>query len=178
MSARSTLGATVRHMTLRVGVLFPDSDTAAVERFRAQWDPIAAHVPAHVTVAFPFDDDRDIDDLAREFRIAVTGMAAFPVELETPTAWDDEYFFLLATQGAAEITALHNALYQGPLLGQPRPAQFTPHMTVGRTGEVVLAVAAAQAMKLATRGLVRAMSIYRVEPKGRREIEVHVPLMD
>lgn len=104
-------------MTLRVGVLFPDSDTAAVERFRAQWDPIAAHVPAHVTVAFPFDDDRDIEVLAREFRIAMTGMAAFPVELETPTAWEDEYVFLLATQGAAEITALHNALYQGPLLG-------------------------------------------------------------
>ena len=67
---------------------------------------------------------------------------------------------------------------KGRCWGQPRPAQFTPHMTVGRTGEVVLAVAAAQAMKLATRGLVRAMSIYRVEPKGRREIEVYLPLVD
>ncbi|WP_433220195.1 hypothetical protein ACQP00_17300 [Dactylosporangium sp. CS-047395] len=41
-------------MATRVLAIFPDLDIAGIEQFRGRWDPLAAAVPAHITIAFPF----------------------------------------------------------------------------------------------------------------------------
>jgi 2'-5' RNA ligase len=142
-----------------------------VERFRQRWDPLRGAVPAHVTIAFPFDWARGLDEL----RELLTGVLPrpFALRLGAPTIWEDEYLFLLAERGGVEIARLHEAVYG--VLGLARAERFVPHMTVGRRPpgpeqEAMLRAAGG----LTVDGWARELSVYRREPDGRRTHEFTV----
>jgi 2'-5' RNA ligase len=158
-------------VTKWVAVLHPEADTGAVERFRLRWDPLGGAVAAHVTIAFPFDWQRGRDELHG----LLTGMLPkpFAVRLGAPTVWEEEYLFLLAERGGAQIARLHEAVYG--VLGLARAERFVPHMTVGRRlpgAEQERMLRAADGLTLD--GWARELSVYRREPDGRRVHEFTV----
>jgi 2'-5' RNA ligase len=158
-------------VTKRVAVIYPEAETGAVERFRQRWDPLGGVVGAHVTIAFPFEWDREVDELRALLTEAMP--KPFALRLGAPTVWDDEYLFLLAERGGAHIARLHEAVHN--TLGLARSERFVPHMTVGRRPpgpEQDRMVRAASG--LAVTGWARSLSVYRREPDGRRVHELTV----
>ena len=154
-----------------MAVIYPEAETGAVERFRRRWDPMGALVAAHVTIAFPFDWDRDADEMRALLTEAMP--KPFAVRLSAPTIWDDEYLFLLAERGGAHIARLHEAVHSA--LGLARSERFVPHMTVGRRPpgpEQDRMVRAAGG--LAVNGWARTLSVYRREADGRLTHELTV----
>lgn len=163
----------------RVLVIFPELETAEIENFRARWDPLAAVVPAHLTIAFPFDCSDAASSLAESLTGVAAEHAAFPIRLARPVIWDDEYLFLLMDQGHDEIRQLHESVYRLTLSGVRRPRHFIPHMTVGRrasTTELEIALAEASKLPLPIDGIARAVSMYRREDNGDRHHELEVAL--
>jgi 2'-5' RNA ligase len=158
-------------VTKRVAVIYPDADTGPVELFRQRWDPLGGIVAAHVTIAFPFDWAGDPGELPG--RLSATMPKAFALRLGSPTVWDDEYLYLLAERGGAQIARLHDAVHNA--LGLARAERFVPHMTVGRRPpgtEQERMLRAADG--LSVNGWARELSIYRREPDGRRVHEFTV----
>lgn len=156
-------------------VIFPDADTEETERFRDTWDPQSTLISAHITIVFPFDWPGSPDDLITLLAPTAQRHRRFRVHLDNPTIWDDEYLFLLATQGDAEIRQLHDALYEAPL-GMGDEPGFTPHMTIARQRDpAALREAQRQAASLAVLGWANTLSIFRVEPGAKRRGVADIP---
>ncbi|GLK99355.1 2'-5' RNA ligase family protein [Dactylosporangium matsuzakiense] len=166
-------------MTVRVVAIFPEVDTAAVEGFRARWDPLAAVVPAHITVAFPFGWDRPASALADALEPVLTACPAFALALTTPVVWEDEYLFLLVGDGHEQVTRLHEAIYRQVLPEAQRPSDFVPHMTIGRQAHPKAMRAAmhdAADLDLPLVGRALSLTVYRRQDDGTRIRELDMPL--
>lgn len=147
-------------------VTFPEAETTEVEEFRSRWDPQSTVVAAHVTLAFPFDWPATLDDLVTAVAQVASEHRAFPLCVRDATIWEDQYLFLMVVQGHDEIAGLHHALYAGPLAYLRPPANFVPHMTIGR--QIEPAEARAEAARLRVQGRVTSVSVFRLEPGGPR----------
>jgi 2'-5' RNA ligase len=156
----------------RVLAIFPEMDTVAVERFRGRWDPLAAAVPAHITVAFPFEWPGPAAALADALRPVLAASAPFPVELTEPAIGAEEYLFLLLGAGGEQVRRLHESVYDLGLPGLRRPARFVPHMTVGRHARQ----APLHELPLPIPGLARSLAAYRRDEDGTRVRELDLPL--
>jgi 2'-5' RNA ligase len=158
----------------RAVVIFPsDVATDAVERFRSQWDPLAAQIAAHVTLVFPFETNADPETLVSAMSDVARRHAPFAIELADPTVYDDEYLFLLARQGGAQIRRLHLDLYAA-LPYARLEGVFTPHMTVGRYREradLETAALRARAIDLRVTATARKISLYRINGHASRSVE-------
>jgi 2'-5' RNA ligase len=162
----------------RVLAIFPDMNTAAVERFRTKWDPLAAAVPAHITVGFPFAWPGPVSRLAEALQPVLTGFTSFALELATPTIWEDEYLFLLVTEGREQVRRLHGSIYGQVLRRARRPSHFIPHMTVGRHADkAALAVGISETaeINLPLTGRALSLTVYRRDDDGRRVRELGIP---
>ncbi|WP_353648491.1 2'-5' RNA ligase family protein [Nakamurella sp. A5-74] len=150
-----------------VGAIFPDADLTEVEQFRVQWDPLADSVAAHITIVFPFSEVNDLEALR------TLSMEPFPVRFGTPSLWEGEYLFLTADVGDEHIVDLHRRSYGA--LQLPLPADFVPHMTIGRrpAGSEAKHMLA-RATGLVVEGWARSMTIYRRHLDGRRTFECTV----
>ena len=112
------------------------ADLARIETLRRRHDPHAPIIPAHVTLVFPFET-RNLTALTQH--VLATTTAHGPIALRLSAylavrAHDDtqSHIFLVPDQGRAEIEALHDALYTGPLANHRRhDIPFIPHVTVG-----------------------------------------------
>ena len=112
------------------------ADLARIETLRRRHDPQAAIIPAHVTLVFPFETD-DIAAITDHIRQVVANHGPIALRLSAylvVRAHDDSqsHIFLVPDQGRAEIEALHDDLYSGPLADALRlDIPFIPHVTVG-----------------------------------------------
>ena len=112
------------------------ADLARIETLRRRHDPHATIIPAHVTLVFPFETD-DRSTIAQHVSQALAAHGPIALRLSAylaVRAHDDtqSHIFLVPDQGRAEIEALHDALYSGPLVGALRhDIPFIPHVTVG-----------------------------------------------
>jgi len=111
-------------------------DLSRIEGIRRRHDPHHAIIPAHVTLVFPFEAPEA--ETARAHVAAVAErQGAIALRLSAYLAVRDasdrqSHVFLVPDQGRAEIEALHDALYAGPLASQLRAdIPFIPHVTVG-----------------------------------------------
>ncbi len=91
---------------------------------------------AHVTLVFPFDSIAAEAAAAHMFEVATRwSTIALRLAAVIPVAdavSHQSHLFLVPDQGRAEIEALHDDLYAGPLAGALRTdIAFIPHVTVG-----------------------------------------------
>lgn len=123
---------------MHVVVIQPvQGDTAAIEAVSAQHDPYHGVVAPHVTLVFPIPSDAvDESALAAHVDAVARATPPFPVELsELELSWD-QWLFLTPGAGRAQLIALHDALYRGPLEGfLRRDLPFVPHVALGHFGE-------------------------------------------
>jgi 2'-5' RNA ligase len=168
----------------RVIVAFPrladDADARRIAAVRRRFDPLAAEIPPHLTLVFPFEDPISEAELERHVRGALGGVRSFPVVLADITAHESEYLFLNVKRGNDALIQLHDVLYGGPLAAHRlRTHTFVPHLTVGRVppSDLGAALDATAELAAAIPATVDTISVYRVERDGTRGVVLEVPLI-
>lgn len=110
-------------------------DLARIETLRRRHDPHHGLIGAHMTLVFGFETP-DAATAAAHLAAIAQRQGAIALRLSAWLAVRDagdhrSHVFLVPDQGRAEVEALHDALYSGPLAGQLRTdIAFIPHVTV------------------------------------------------
>lgn len=104
-----------------------------VEAFRQRHDPASALIPAHLSLVFPFPTAHSRLQVETHVRRVVSRWPVIPVTFRRVRMHANEFVFLMASRGAASITALHDKLYTrsfAPHLRRDLP--YEPHITLAR----------------------------------------------
>ena len=129
-------------MTRVAVVAYPNlaaSDRSWIEAVRAQHDPQAALLAAHVTLVFPAAVAPA--PLTARVRSVAAACRPFAFDLAQVTRVRDAvtgmwHVFLVPAAGHAELRALHEQLYDAELRRHLRAdVPFLPHVTVGASAE-------------------------------------------
>ena len=168
-------------MDRRAIVIFPQFEqTALIEELRRQFDPLAALVPAHLTLVFPFDSDLPASHLAAHLHHVAHRTPPFDIRLQEITVHEYAYLFLNVKRGNDHLVELHDRLYTGPLAAyRSREQTYLPHLTVGRLDDrptFRTALHRAQRVTTAFETRVAEMAVYRIDTNGRRTVECVAPL--
>jgi 2'-5' RNA ligase len=113
-------------------VHYLDIDTSQINQLRKKFDPQADLIAPHITVVFPVPESVGEQRLASHIDSVVRGWQPFPIRLKgLLKSWDDCLFLLLA-DGSANVIALHDEFYTGPVAQYRREdIPFIPHVTLG-----------------------------------------------
>jgi 2'-5' RNA ligase len=122
---------------LRAVVAVPHGEAMAeIEAIRLGHDPLAAWLPAHVTLVFPFDGDIGDDALRSHVKHSAASVSPFALRLGPIIPLDDLHLGVTITTGSGSIVGLHDRLYTGPLTDHLSAVhRFVPHVTIGRFGQ-------------------------------------------
>lgn len=110
-------------------------ELARIETLRRRHDPNQGIVPAHVTLVFPFTP-QDPAAAQAHFEAVAGRQVRIRCRLAAYLAVRDHedrrsHVFMVPDTGRAEIEALHDELYDGPLAAALRlDIAFIPHVTV------------------------------------------------
>src|SRR3981081_2857872 len=108
-----------------------------IESFRARHDPAAGDIAAHLTVVFPFPTAHSRLQVETHVNRVVSRWPPVPVAFRRVRMHANEFLFLMASRGAASVTALHDKLYTrsfAPHLRRDLP--YEPHITLARYAEL------------------------------------------
>jgi len=143
-----------------------------VEAFRARHDPAAGHVPAHVSLVFPFGTALTALQLETHVRRIASAWPPIPVTFRAVRLYANEFVFLVVSRGAASITALHDKLYTRSLRPHlRREFPYEPHITIARNPDLApLEAALAEAeeeFRGEFSGVMRDLTLLAVAPDGK-----------
>jgi 2'-5' RNA ligase len=104
-----------------------------VEAFRARHDPMARRIAAHLTLVFPFGTALTPLQVESHVRRVAAKWPPIAVTFRAVRMHGNEFVFLMASRGAASLTALHDKLYTRSLRPHVRPEfPYEPHITIAR----------------------------------------------
>ena len=104
-----------------------------VEALRARHDPAARHIPAHVSLVFPFGTALTPLQLETHVRRIAAAWPPIPVTFRAARLYANEFVFLMASRGAAAIAELHDKLYTRSFLPYlRRDLPYEAHITIAR----------------------------------------------
>lgn len=158
---------------------------AKIEAFRADHDPLAAKIPAHLTLVFPFACTLTSTQIASHTRRIVAKWPPLPVVFRDVEGLLDEFILLMARERAEAITALHDELYTGVLRNFLRKEiAYEPHITIARarSREFYPAILDEAEMhfgngrSLEWRIVMRELSVVTWHTDGRITVDATVPL--
>lgn len=116
---------------------FPQLSTqtsTAIVNIRKQFDPLAASLPPHLWLVFPFAAHLNATQLTAHIRRRTARWPPVPVVFTGIRNLKDEFVMINARTGARSITALHDKLYGGILAPFLRDdIDFLPHITLARS---------------------------------------------
>ena len=147
---------------------------AAIEAFRSLHDPMAALIPAHLTLVFPFPTALTRLQVETHVKRVAARWPPIPVAFRGVRLYVNEFIFLMAARGAESIAGLHDRLYTRSLLPYlRRDLPYEPHITIARDASLPLLEAAlAEAREAFSReaaDVIREVTLLAVRPDGRIE---------
>lgn len=108
-----------------------------VEAFRRRHDPMAALIPAHLSLVFPFPTALSRLQVETHVKRVASHWPPIPVSLRGVRLHANEFVFLMAARGAAAIGALHDRLYTRSILPYlRRDLAYEPHITIARNASL------------------------------------------
>lgn len=108
-----------------------------IEAFRERHDPVAALVPAHLSLVFPFPTALTRLQIETHVRRVASRWPPIPVTFRRVRIEANEFLFLMAARGAASIKGLHDRLYTRSLQHHlRRDMPYEPHITLARHAEL------------------------------------------
>jgi 2'-5' RNA ligase len=124
------------YMVKRYIAIFPDFEAAdPIHDLRKRFDPIGLLVPPHITLVFPFESKLETTTINNHISQTLTKARQFPVSLDSVST-HGEYLLLDIKIGKAEITNLHDRLYDGILSHYLRSEfSYIPHVTVAKNSD-------------------------------------------
>lgn len=106
------------------------ADAQHIDAIRRVHDPQHDLVPPHFTLVFGATGARPSEAIAHVAAVAA-GTRPIAYRLDRVLA-DDDYLFLMPSEGDGALRVLHRALYVGPFAADLRTdIAFAPHVTVG-----------------------------------------------
>jgi len=152
-----------------------------IEALRARHDPMAAQVPAHLTLVFPFGTNLKRLQMETHVRRVAAKWPPIAVTFRAIRMHGNEFVFLMAGRGAASVTAFHDRLYTRSLRPHLRPEfPYEPHITVARQAEPARLERAYHEAKDELQeeyvDVLREVDLLAVEPDGRIESLCKIPL--
>jgi 2'-5' RNA ligase len=153
-----------------------DDATGWIDDVRQRHDPIAAAVPAHFTLVYPFEASIAPDSLRKHMVEVLAAFKEFHVVLDGLSGSERRYLRYDIKQGNDILIAMHDQLYSGHL---DITESFQPHLTLGRIDDAdrwrhALGALAATAPR--TTVTVQRVISYRRYPDGTRLIDNSVAL--
>ncbi|HET7548778.1 MAG TPA: 2'-5' RNA ligase family protein [Usitatibacter sp.] len=145
-----------------------------IEAFRARHDPMAALIPAHLTLVFPFATSLTRLQVETHVKRVASRWPPIPVTFRAVRMHANEFVFLTASRGAESIVTLHDRLYSRSFLPYlRRELPYEPHITLARNAHFE-ALQAAYEEARETFGaelgdVLRAVTLLSVERDGRIE---------
>ncbi|HEV2087981.1 MAG TPA: 2'-5' RNA ligase family protein [Cryptosporangiaceae bacterium] len=122
-----------RPRTIGVAIEIPAPWGDELDRQRRQaGDPMAAFVPAHVTLLGPtLVDDRDVDSVEKHLRVAASRHRPFELHLRGTGTFRPvtQVVFVAVSRGIAECEQLERDIRTGPL-DRELHYPYHPHVTV------------------------------------------------
>jgi 2'-5' RNA ligase len=167
----------------RALVWFPAAaGVADVERFRARHDPLAAALPAHLTLVFPFASSLGAIQVAAHVRRVVARWPALPVRYEGLGHFHADWVYLRVARGHAATVELHERLYRGalaPFLRRDLP--YEPHLTIARAAPAhdadgLIAAARAAGLDRPREDVMRTLTLVRLGGNDILVPEAEFPL--
>ena len=165
-----------RALPRRAIVWFPPTALLTdVEAFRAQHDPLASLLPAHVTLVFPFESSLSALQVAAHVRRIAARWPRVPVRIESACALLGEWVNLPLTSGRDAVVEMHDRLYGGVLAPfLRRDLRYDPHLTVGRAADAdaceMMLAAARLAFPRALEATLDSLTICTLAADGRRVV--------
>ena len=152
-----------------------------IEAFRRRHDPMAAHVPAHLTFVFPFPTALTAMQVETHVRKVAAGWPPIPVTFRSVRNFANEFVFLMAARGSASVTGLHDKLYARSLLPHlRRDLGYEPHITLARQPDPAKLDAALLDAEESIRGeffgVIREVTLLGVAPDGKIDRLKTLPL--
>ena len=152
-----------------------------IEDFRRRHDPMAPHIPAHLSLVFPLHTAHSRLQVETHVQRVVSRWPPVPVTFRAVRLYANEFVFLMASRGAAAVTALHDKLYTRSL--QPhlrRDLPYEPHITIARNADFAALERALDEARDAfgdeMEGVIREVTLLAVERDGRIERLQQIPL--
>jgi 2'-5' RNA ligase len=166
-------------MFKRAIVIFPQfSHIELIQRLRQAYDPLAAVLPPHLTLVFPFESDISPEHLLLHLNSVMHRFAPFQISMRGITGQSNEYLFLNVKRGNDQLIALHDQLYTGILAPYLILHEtYVPHLTVGRLQDETRfaeALKQAQSVTASFETELQEVVAYRIEPDQKREVECRV----
>ena len=143
-----------------------------VEAFRRRHDPDAGNTPAHLSLVFPFATAHSRLQVETHVQRVVSRWPPIAVTFRRARLHDNEFVYLMASRGAASITALHDRLYTRSFLPHlRRDIAYEPHITIARYAELDKLERALAEAEEELRGefadVIREVTLLGVEGNGR-----------
>ena len=145
-----------------------------IEAFRRRHDPMAPHIPAHLSLVFPVPPAHSQLQVQTHVQRVVSRWPSIPVSFRAVRLYANEFVFLMASRGAAAVTTLHDKLYTrsfAPHLRRDLP--YEPHITLARNadfGALERAFAEAQeAFGAEFTDVIREVTLLAVDRNGKIE---------
>jgi len=152
-----------------------------IEAFRARHDPMAKLIAAHLSLVFPFGTSHTRLQVETHVRRVASRWPPIPVTFRRVRIHANEFLFLMASRGAASITALHDRLYTRTFLPHlRRDLPYEPHITIARYADLALLERAHDEAEGEFRGelgeVMREVALLSVDPDGRITPLATIPL--
>jgi 2'-5' RNA ligase len=152
-----------------------------IEAYRRRHDPMAALMPAHLSLVFPFPTAHSRLQVETHVQRVVSRWPPVPVSFRAVRLHANEFVFLMASRGAASIAQLHDQLYTrsfAPHLRRDLP--YEPHITLARNASLAALEAAYREAQDQFgdewSDAIRAVTLLAVERDGRIERLKEIPL--
>ena len=146
-----------------------------IEAFRRRHDPVAHLIPAHLSLVFPFPTAHTRLQVETHVQRIVSRWPPIPVSFRRVRMEANEFVFLMASRGAASVTALHDKLYTRSLRPHLRAdLAYEPHITLARHADFALLEAAFHEAEEAFggefAGVIREVALLAVGRDGRIDV--------
>ncbi len=115
-----------------VVILLPPHLDEVIASLREKYDPLYNAVASHVTLVFPFESERSLDEIAGIIKMVTDDQPAMPIELDSiGDYYPDNPVIYWKVKPNADLVKLYFRLYSD--LGLPPPyREYQPHVTVAR----------------------------------------------
>ena len=143
-----------------------------IEAFRRRHDPAATLIAAHLSFVFPFPTAHTRLQVETHVQRVVAKWPPIPVTFRRVRMHANEFLFLMASRGAASVTALHDRLYTRSLAPHlRRDLSYEPHITLARYAQFArLEAAREEAEEIfggELGGVIREVTLLSVDRDGR-----------
>ena len=155
-----------------------------IDAFRAQHDPLATRIGAHLTLVFPFPTNLTSTQLASHIKRIVGNWPQLPVSFRDIESLQEEFCIQMVREKSEAVIALHDKLYSGALKDHLRvEMEYRPHITLGRiTGNpagvsyAAMHQAAILGMHKEWRAVMKELAVVSYHQDGTITVDNFVPL--